>query len=73
MPHTPSQKALDDPEGDDSLFIQIMLAAVEFDVFVQMMRDAKRLKKEAEDEAAEKAAADDDDDDGDAGDKASKK
>eukprot|EP00500_Bicosoecida_sp_ms1_P001527 CAMPEP_0203806892 /NCGR_PEP_ID=MMETSP0115-20131106/764_1 /ASSEMBLY_ACC=CAM_ASM_000227 /TAXON_ID=33651 /ORGANISM="Bicosoecid sp, Strain ms1" /LENGTH=118 /DNA_ID=CAMNT_0050715559 /DNA_START=191 /DNA_END=544 /DNA_ORIENTATION=+ len=32
---------LDDPSGEDNSFIQIVLAAVEFSTFMQMMREAR--------------------------------
>lgn len=30
---------LDDPEGENALFIRIMLAAVEYEAFIRMMRE----------------------------------
>lgn len=38
------ERSIADPDGDDSMFIQIMLAVVEFDVFMQMMKEAKIAK-----------------------------
>lgn len=38
------QRSLEDPDGDDSNFVQIMLALVEFEVFMQMMQEAKIAK-----------------------------
>lgn len=34
---------LDDPEGEDNSFVQIVLAAVEFSTFMQMMREARAM------------------------------
>jgi hypothetical protein len=28
-----------DPEGDDAMFVKIMLAAVEYEIFIGMMRE----------------------------------
>ena len=33
------QVCLEQPDGEDSLFIKIMLAAVEYECFIQMMRE----------------------------------
>ena len=46
-PCVDAQRSLEDPDGDDSMFVQIMLAVVEFEVFMQMMREAKLAKEAA--------------------------
>mmetsp|Transcript_16578 Transcript_16578/g.46456 ORF Transcript_16578/g.46456 Transcript_16578/m.46456 type:complete len:135 (-) Transcript_16578:72-476(-) len=35
-------------EGEDHSFVQIMMAAIEFNTFMQMMREAKLMKDEEE-------------------------
>lgn len=39
-----TQKVAEEPEGEASAFLSILLAVIEFDMFVQMMQDAKRIK-----------------------------
>ena len=36
------QECMDHPDGEDALFIKFMLAAVEYEVFIQMMREVAR-------------------------------
>lgn len=37
-----------DPEGEDAIFAQIITATADFDIFMQMMREAKQSKDRLE-------------------------
>ncbi len=39
------QECVEEPSGEDALFIQILLAAVEYEVFIRMMRETAEEEK----------------------------
>lgn len=52
--YTIVQEAVErDPEGNESLFAQIMVATTDFDIFVQLMKEAREQKASAVAESKE--------------------